>query len=572
MRSFATCTVPAMWCAILAFSSVTAANIQPGISDAEDISACGTAAHEASDRASLDYVAFGKPQLQEPILGISGISRIRHELKLDKRQAACGGTCPTGYGCCDNNGKCCKRNDPLDYRCYPTNCCPLGMSVDCGAICCPTGTICPKDGTMNCPSATITRGVLATVYSSTTYTSGVTYTSRDVAVFTRTETSVITSTITSAATATDIITITISSLRAGRRAGAIATPAASSVAHHEDSLPSATNHAMTGIFMPSPTPNVEEKIVAAACPRGLPANAADLFRPKLLKRQQVQVTRTTTTGTTTIWSLATITTTTTTRISSSSEITTTTTSTKTTVLSAGTTIKSTTTVNIARIGNVTPGPVSPSPTPTDPVVISSPSTGLSTGAKAGIGGGIGVAAAIILVLAFLLFKKRKNRSDDHADPTINQPVSTSPPYNPAMAAVPTTTYYGNDTTKSMRSSSVVSPPYSAVGYPPSSPTLFSPAHSPGPIYEAPSEGRTTPYNYPPPSEHGNARPYVYQPVAPQGEPGIGSPESGYNHGHSWGHGHEHEMYSGPPPQELGHGTPAMGYAQPQPQAGAGYGR
>ena len=114
------------------------------------------------------------------------------------------------------------------------------------------------------------------------------------------------------------------------------------------------------------------------------------------------------------------------------------------------------------------------------------------------------------------------------------------------------TYYGSDANKSMRSSSAMSPPYSATGYNPSSPQpQFSPSHSPGPyVYEAPTEGRNTPYTYPVPGENGNTRPYVYEAMAPQGREEYGSSNMG------------HEMYGGMPPQEMGQGTPAMGYAQP----------
>jgi hypothetical protein len=136
------------------------------------------------------------------------------------------------------------------------------------------------------------------------------------------------------------------------------------------------------------------------------------------------------------------------------------------------------------------------PTASSATALPAHTAGLTTGAKAGIGSGIAVAAAVICVLAVLLWRKRRQ------DPN-GYDATPAPAYKtPAMGTTP---YYANDPSKS----SVVSPL-----------PQFSPGYSPGPyVHEAPSDGGTAPYLYPAPSGNG------YEAMAPQ-ELGGETPAAG----------------------------------------------
>lgn len=405
------------------------------------------------------------------------------------------------------------------------------------------------------------------------------------------ETSVSVFTINSADTATAVITITVSTPPA-RRARALVEPSATPMAALVVVQSSSASPAI-----PGPTAHAaqyDDQKLLDLRPRFLERSGGDLFEPVLIRRQvSGQITRTVTAGTTTVVRVATMTITSSYRYTSVYVITTTTYSTSTTILRARVTVTSTTTKNVYQAKSSAQNDPSASATGAPPVdnpsdndasnagetSFSGPSSGLSTGAKAGIGGGVAIAAVTILVLALLLWRKRKSNPDDHT--VTDAPVATGPHENPAAVAA---TYYGTDASKSMRSSTV-SPPYS----PPYSPHPNS--AGPGPyVYEATSsDGTNTSYGYPVPGENGQARPHVYEAMVPQGRDGYAnSPPAGHSEiygspsyvqgqemyagspqmtrSEMYGGQHGQEMYVGMPPQEMGRGTPVVSPARPYGEA------
>lgn len=370
------------------FTAVTAS----GNDNAEESRTCDTKASDTLE-ASGDYIAFARPQIQEPL---PGSSRVRRGLGQDKRQSPCPSTCKSGYGCCGKAKVCC----PIGDICYDNGCCANDGSIPCKIGCCPKDTICPTDpSATRCPFATTTLSVLATLYSTSTYVRGVLVSIRDVATISRTETTVITSTVTSADTATEVKTVTISSQPA-RRARALQTPSATPTVIQAKVI----SNVLT------PTPNIA-KIFPAQCVNPVQPREENPFLPKLFKRQATQSTVRVTTGTTTTVFTITAFSTSTYRTTATVEATTTVSSTYTRVLRAGVTVTSTTTTNIWRAKSNTPDASSGATPASDPSVKANSvsvtgtaaaasstssvtptidgSSGLSTGAKAGIGAGIG---------------------------------------------------------------------------------------------------------------------------------------------------------------------------------------